>query len=653
MPSSHQLTAIMFADIAGYTATMQEDEALALQLKNKLLRKLETETATHNGRILSFRGDGALCSFSSTIEAVRAAMGVQLEMRKPPVVQLRIGMHTGDVIMDDNDVFGDGVNIASRLESFAVPGSILVSGKVYDDIKNQKDIQTVSLGMFRFKNVKDDTEIFAVSNAGLVTPDKNSLEGKGERITIEKEWRRCILVLPFVNMSNEPGQEYFSDGLTEELISKLAALSDIRVISRTTSMQYKNQEKDAKTIARENEVHYIVEGSVRRYGNNLRITAQLIDADNDAHLWAESYNGTIDDIFDIQEKVSEKIVRELKIQLTKEEQDFLQKHYTENSEAYQYYLKGRSLWKNRNEEDLKSALAWFEKALEKDAGYALAWTGLADTYSLMGEYSNVSRRILFPKQMAAINKALEIDNRISEAHISLATSLMLNEWDWKNSEKEFKIGLELNPKYATGHHWYGEWLLFTGKTEEAFDEINLAMTLDPVSPGILKDKGIFYYYNRQYTQAINMGLMTLELRENFTPAHRLLSLAYAASGMFDEAIEANRHWGENTGNAIKTEIALAEIYALAGRRDEAKSILQKTQELVTPNDNRGIALVYAALKEADMVFTWLEKSYASHEESLCNLMVDSKWDAFRTDARFTALLKKIGLLQYQVGKANQ
>ena len=643
MLSSHQLTAIMFADIAGYTAMMQEDETLALQLRNKLLQKLEAETAAHNGRILSFMGDGGLCSFSSAIEAVRAALAVQLYMRQEPLVPLRIGMHTGDVVIKGNDIFGDGVNIASRLESFAVPGSILVSAKVYDDIKNQKDIQTVSLGKFRLKNVKEEAEIFAISNAGLIVPDKNSLEGKGERVTSE-QWRRCILVLPFINMSNEAGQEYFSDGLTEELISKLSALSDIHVISRTTSMRYKNQEKDTKTIARENEVHYIVEGSVRKYNNNLRITAQLIDADNDAHLWAESYNGTIDDIFDIQEKVSEKIVKELRIQLTKEEQDFLQKHYTENTEAYQYYLKGRSLWKKRNEADLQSAITYFEKALEKDAGYALAWTGLADTYSLLGEYSNISRRTLFPKQMAAINKALEIDNRISEAHISLAISLMLNEWDWKNSEKEFKIGLELNPKYATGHHWYGEWLLFTGHVSEAFDEINIAITLDPVSPGIVKDKGIFYYYNGQYNQAVNIGRMTLELRENFTPAHRLLSLAYAALGRFDEAMEANRLWGENTGNKIKTDIALAEIYALAGRREEAKAILQEAEALITSNDNRGVALVYAALNDADSAFKWLEKSYASHEESLCSIKIDAKWNAFRSDARFTALLNKIGLL---------
>src|SRR6185369_8951217 len=187
--------------------------------------------------------------------------------------------------------------------------------------------------------------------------------------------------------------------------------------------------------------------------------------------------------------------------------------------------------------------------------------------------TNISRRELFPKQMAAVNKALELDNRLGEAHISLAISLMLNEWDWKNSEKEYKLGIELSPNYATGHHWYGEWLLFKGKVEEAFDEINIAVELEPLSPGILKDKGIFYYYRKQYNQAINMGLMTLEVKPDFAPAYRLLSLSYAGLKMFDEAISNNERWRELTGNKVKTDIALAEIYALADRQEEARKII--------------------------------------------------------------------------------
>jgi adenylate cyclase len=642
MSQSRQLAAIMFADIAGYTALMQEDEFLALQLRHKLQKKLEDEVAKHQGRILEFKGDGALCSFTSSIEAVQAALALQVDMQTTPIVPLRIGMHTGDVMLDENNIYGDGVNIASRIESFAVPGSIFISGKVYDDIKNQKDLQTVSLGKYLLKNVKDQVEIFAISNPGIKIPDPKMLEGKGERVH-----QKCILVLPFVNMSNDAEQEYFSDGLTEELISSLSRIKEMRVISRTTSMKYKGTNKDISTISRENGASYIMEGSVRKHGRDIRITAQFIEAKHDIHLWSETYRGTLDDIFDIQEKVASKIVDALRMQLTGDEKNTLQKRYTENTEAYQLYLKGRYFWNKRNEEGLKAAIRFFEKAIEKDPDYALAWSGIADTYSLMGEYTNISRRQLFPKQIAAVNKALEIDSQLAEPHISLGISLMLNDWDWDNSAKEFRIGIALNPNYATGHHWYAELLMFTGHISEAFSEICLAVDLDPVSQGILKDKGIFYYYNRQYDEAIDIAKKTLELDANFAPAHRLLSLACQGKKMFDEAIAENDLWGNITGNKVKTDVALAQIFAAAGRKEEAIKIIRQvlSNKIFSANDYRGVALIYASLGETDTAFEWLDKSYQMHEESLCSLKVDPKFDVLRTDERFNALLKKINLLK--------
>ncbi len=644
MSLSRQLAAIMFTDIAGYTAMMQEDETLALQLRNKLRVNLEEQVSLEHGRILEFRGDGALCYFTCTIEAVRSAIALQLEMQSVPIVPLRIGMHTGDVILEGNNIYGDGVNIASRMESFAIPGSIFISGRVYDDIKNQNDIQAISLGKFILKNVKEPVEMFAISNKGIIVPDKNNLTGKGKKIVENQPKERSVVVLPFVNMSNDSEQEYFSDGLTEELIANLSKLNEMRVISRTTSMQYKGSKKDIKTIRKETSVNYIMEGSVRKHGNNLRITAQLLDANEDVHLWAETFRGTVDDIFDIQEMVSEKIVEALRIQLTKDEQVMLEKRYTDDIGAYQLYLKGRHFWKQRNEEGLKSAIGYFEKALEKDPDYALAWAGLADTYSIMGEYTNISRRELYPKQMAAVNKALEIDSRLGEAHVSLGISLMLNEWDWKNAEKEFKLGIELNPKYANGRHWYAELLLFLGRTEEAFREISLAVELDPVSQGILKDKGIFYYYTGQYSKAIDTAIMTLELDRNFVPAYRLLSLAYQGMKMYDEAIAENRRWGELNGNKIKTDVSLAEIYAVAGRKEDSKKLIDKIEgKKLSANDYRGMAQVYVALGENDNAFMWLEKSYQHHEESLCSLKIDPKMSPLRNDPRFNSMLRKIGL----------
>jgi adenylate cyclase len=640
MSQTRQLAAIMFADIVGYTAIMQEDESKATLLRNKLENKLKQEVKDHHGTILQFMGDGAMCRFSSSTEAVRAALALQLEMQAPPIVPLRIGMHTGDVMMEGNTVYGDGVNIASRLETFAVPGSIFISAKVYDDIKNQKDLQTISLGKFALKNVKVPIEIFAISNDGIKVPEPGSLEGKGEKVKQE-----CMLVLPFVNMSNDVDQEFFSDGLTEELISSLSKLKNIKLISRTTSMKYKNSNKDIKEISQETGAHFVMEGSVRKQGNNLRITAQFVNAVRDIHIWSETYRGTMDDIFNIQEMVAAKIVDALKIELTKDEQTILQKRYTENIEAYQLYLQGRYFWNKRDEEGLQTAIGFFEKALEKDPQYALAWSGIADTYSLMGEYTNISRRIILPKQRAAVNRALEIDDRLGEAHISLAISLMLNEWEWQKSEKEFKLGLQLSPNYSTGHHWYSEWLLFTGNTVEAFMEISRAVELDPVSPGILKDKGIFYYYTRQYDKAIDMGLMTLELHPNFSTAHRLLSLCYTEKKQFDEAIAENRLWGEFTGNALKTEVALARIYAAEGRMNEAKKIVEKinVNQFYGGNDFRSMALVYAAMGEIDYAFEWLERSYQMNEESLCSIKIDPKLDGLRSDARYNSLLQKVGL----------
>ena len=642
MATTRQLTAIMFADIVGYTALMERDESLAMGFRERLKSKLDEIVNEHGGRVLEFRGDGALCSFSSTLGSVKAATALQLDMQMPPTVPLRIGIHTGDVIVDDKSIYGDGVNIASRMESFAVAGSIFISSKAYDDIKNQKEVSAVSMGRYLLKNVKEQMEIFAISNPGINIPDISILEGKGEIVR-----QKCILVLPFVNMSNDPEQEYFSDGLTEELIASLSRLKDTKVISRTTSMKYKGTNKDTKTIGKETGADYIMEGSVRTAGNNLRITAQFIDACRDIHLWAQSFRGTLDDIFDIQEDVATKIAEALRLQLSSEEKNTLQKRYTDDSEAYRSYLQGIYFWKQRNENSLNSAIKHFEKALEKDPDYALAWAGIADTYSLMGEYTNISRRDLLNKQMDAVHKALELDPQLAEAHVSLAISLMLNEWDWAGAEREFKIGLKLNPKYATGHHWYAELLLFQGKIEEAFKEINIAVDLDPVSQGILKDKGIFQYYMKQYDEAIKTALITLELDPRFVPVHRLLSLAYTGKGMYEDAIRENKRWGELTGNKVKTDVALAYILATEGKIDEAKKIVEETgtKNMLSSNDYRGVALVFVAIDEKETAFEWLEKSYQRHEESLCSIGIDPKFDMLRDDPRFKELIRNIGLIQ--------
>ena len=473
--------------------------------------------------------------------------------------------------------------------------------------------------------------------------------GEGERVSQIQPapFLSSIAVLPFANLSAEKDNEYFSEGLTEEIIMNLSKLQVLKVITRGSTMRYVKEGKTHKQIASDLGVQYLLEGSVRRYGSDLRITAQLVDAFRDEYIWAETYRGTMKDIFDIQERVAAEIAQALQIRLSPDERLNLKKRPTENTGAYQLYLQGRFFWNKRSEEGLTTAIRYFEQAIEKDPNYAVAWAGIADSYSLLGEYGNVPRRELYPKARAAVNKALEIDNRLAEVHTSLASILMLSEWDWANSEKEFKLALELNPNYATAHHWYSQWMLNMGRLEESLRMISRAAELDPVSQAILKDHGLAFYYDRQYDEAVAMARKTLELDPNYAAAHRLLSLAYQGKGLFAEAIVENQRWGELTGNKVEIAVTTAQLYAVSGRLEDAKRLVEQVQrdKLVTDQVYRGMALVYTALGEIDMAFTCLGESYERHEEAILTLKVDPKADPLRSDPRFVTLLRKIGIVE--------
>ncbi len=478
-------------------------------------------------------------------------------------------------------------------------------------------------------------------NAVLVQTQDIRISGENQPTSV----LNSIAVLPFYNMGSGEHNDYFSEGLTEEIIMNLSKLKMLRVVARGSAMRYVIEGKSHKQAADELGVQYLLEGSVRRQGKDLRITAQLIDTVNDSYLWSETYRGTLEDIFEIQEKVATEIVSALEIRLSPDEKQNLKKRYTENTEAYQLYLQGRFFWNKRSEEGMKTAIKYFEMAIKKDEQYALAWAGIADSYSLLGEFGNIPRKELYPKAEAAVNRALEIDDQLAEAHTSLASLLMLKKWDWATAEKEFKIALELNPNYATTHHWFSNWFLGMGRLKEALRMIRRAAELDPVSQAIQKDVGLVLYYDRQYDGAIEMANKTLELDPNYSAAYRLLSLAYDGKQMFDKAIAANQSWGKLTGNQIETELALAYLHAVSGNRDEARQIVDaiEQEKAKFANYYRGLALVYAALGDDDMTFKLLEKSYKMREESLLNLKVDPKLERLHPDSRFIALLRKIGV----------
>ncbi|MGA9121332.1 MAG: tetratricopeptide repeat protein, partial [Bacteroidota bacterium] len=456
---------------------------------------------------------------------------------------------------------------------------------------------------------------------------------------------KSIAVLLFSDISPEKDNKYFSDGLTEEIIAKLSRLQKVKIVSRNSVMHYERAGKTTRQIADELHVQYLLEGSVRKHGQSLRITTHLIDANQDAYLWAETYNGTMEEIFDIQEDVAGRIVKALKVRLSPDDRRTLKRRATDNTGAYQLYLKGRFFWSKRTKEGLSAAIRYFEEAIEKDPRFAPAWAGIADAYLLLTDYGSTPRKEAYAKAKAAVYKALEIDDRLAEAHASLGLLAMLTEWDWSAAEKEFNLAIDASPNYATAHHWYAEWLSMHERLKEAIAEISRAVELDPLSPAALKDYGMIQYYGREYDGAVEYARKALELDPDFALAHRVLSLAYQAKGMYGEALAEHELWTQKSDRGPEETAALAQCYAVAGRKEEARELLGRCppRESAGGNLARGIALVYVALGENDQAFAWLERAYETKAEALGMLRVDPKLDPLRSDVRFASLLARVGL----------
>jgi serine/threonine protein kinase/Flp pilus assembly protein TadD len=454
-----------------------------------------------------------------------------------------------------------------------------------------------------------------------------------------------IAVLPFQDIGPEQSERYFSDGLREEIVAKLSRLRKVRIVSHASAMNYDQAGKTVKRIAAELGAQFLLQGSVRRQGNAFRITTHLVDGFQETHLWSETYDGTMNQIFDIQEDVAQRITKALRVRLSPDEKRTLRRKPTLNSEAYQLYLKGRFFWNKRNKEDLFTSIRYFEDAVDRDPRFALAWVGLSDAYSLLNDYEDVKGKETLLKARQAVERALKLDERLAEAHASLGIILMLRDWDWSGAEKEYKLAIRLNPNYATAHHWYSEWCVCRGKIGEAIAEISRAVEIEPLSAAIQKDKGMILYYSRDYDGAIEWARKALELNPAFASPHRLLSMAYQAKRMHNEAIEENQKWRESAGNEMEASAAHAHCLAVAGRVSEARQMLESILRSKSAGGNlyRGIALVYAAMGDNDNAFSWLEKGFAVMADSLCMTKVDPKLDSLRADSRYTDLIRRVGL----------
>jgi TolB-like protein/DNA-binding winged helix-turn-helix (wHTH) protein/Flp pilus assembly protein TadD len=454
-----------------------------------------------------------------------------------------------------------------------------------------------------------------------------------------------LAVLPLENLSGDASQNYFADGMTDELITDLAQISALRVISRTSVMAYKGARKPLPQIARELNVDAVIEGTVLRSGGQVRITAQLIDASTDKHLWSQSYEGELRDTLALQSRVASAIADKIRINLTPREQAALKNVEVVNPEAYESYLKGRYFWNKRTADGLKVALAYFKQATEEDPKYAKAYSGLADTYALLGDwqYAVMTPKEAFPKAKAAAIHALELDDTLGEAHNSLAFVLDGFDWDLDAGGKEFQRAIELNPGYATAHHWYAWHLSLLGRFDEAITEMKKAENLDPLSLIINADLAELLGLAHYYDDSIRQSLKTIEMDPNFALAHNQLAQAYLQKHMYAEAV-AELQKAVGLSKDSPTCIAnLARAYVASGKRGEAVKLLDdlKRRSSTGYSNASEIAMIYASLGDPDQAMHWLEKGF--EERFNPGVLLRPGFDPLRADPRFEDLRRRIGL----------
>jgi len=494
--------------------------------------------------------------------------------------------------------------------------------------------------------VTASTTILVIASALYLVPRLVKFRAKGTTITPVATAIRSIAVLPLVNLSSDPGQEYFSDGLTDELITSLAQIGSLQVISRTSVIGYKHSVKKAPEIGAELHVDSIVEGTIERVSDRVRIRVQLIRASTDQHIWAESYDRELKDILQLESDVAHEIAQQIG-HAASEQPGRLASERPVSTEAHENYLRGRYRWNQRSESGLRAAINHFQKAIEFEPGYAQAYAGIADAYIMMANWGFMPASEGYPKAEAAARKALELNDQLAEAHTSLAYANFLYDWDWPGAEKRFRRAIELNPNYATAHHFYSVYLMASGRHLEAQAEIKRARELDPLSIIINSVVGWIYYEGRQYPQAIRECEKTFEMDPNYVPALLDLGSVYLRTGEYDKAIaqfERAKNVGENKGAALSH---LAQAHAMSGNRAEARKILLALQKPSAPKfvSAWDFAHIHVALGENSKALEFLEKAADEHFGWVVILAADPAFDPLRAEPRFKALQQRVHVPQ--------
>lgn len=637
-----RLAAIMFTDMVGYTALTQSNESQAMGVLERHNRLLRPFFPRFHGREVKTIGDSFLVEFESALDATRCAVDIQTYLhdynsssKDEWKVKLRIGIHLGDVIHQRNDVFGDAVNIASRIQPLAQPEGVCVSQQVYDQVRNKLERSLIPLGPVQLKNVEGSVDVYRVEMPWEEERGHDMLTG------------RRVAVLPLANMSPDPNDEYFSDGLTEELISTLSKIGELRVISRTSVMQYKDKSKSIRDIGRELGAGTILEGSVRKAGDKVRVTIQMIEGASDLHLWSESYDRELKDIFAIQSDIAQQVASALRVRLLSNEKKDIERKPTENMQAYQLYLQGIYHLNRETREDAAKALGYLQKATGLDPNFALAYASISDYYHTASHYNWLSPEDAFPKMKEFATRALELDSRLAEGHASLGAVYFHYDWNWREAEKEFARAIELKPSYDGAYSMYYYLLAVMGRYPESYEIAKRGAEASPqfgvrgwgsALAGALLRMG-------RASEAVTRVEELVAQDPDYAGLHSFLGIVYFEAGRTGDAISELRKAVDLSKGEQNFKAGLASVLAIDGQKEEATSILRNLEEASkkTYVSDVSLACILHCLGRKDEAFDHIEKAFARKAIDLPDVRTDPVFSRLRSDPRWESVEARMGL----------
>ena len=638
-----RLSAIMFTDMVGYTALMQEDESRATALRDRHRTVLREGIESHQGEILQFYGDGTLSVFPSAVQAVDAAVDIQRRFQLAPPIPVRVGLHIGDIVHDQDGVHGDGVNVAARVQGLAVPGSVLISGGVNEELKNHPRLPTRALGEFELKNVQKPVSIHAVVASTLAVPSPADLSSSGNQA------KKSIAVLPFVSMSSDLENEYFTDGITEEILNALVKFDDLMVTARTSSFVFKGRHEDVREIGRALNVGAVLEGGVRKAGNRVRITAQLVDTADGYHVFSNSYDRVLEDIFAVQDEIAHTIARELRVLFPAPGIQTPAKvgKPTESSEAYSLYLRGLHCWNQWTPNTTQDALRHFRDALSLDPDFALAHTGVARCYTHLGAIGRLRSEEAYPAAQEAAQRAIELNPEIAESHVSLGLVRLFYDWDLAGARSCLEHAIELNPGSAEAHHWAGYCYMASGHFDQLIETTQVAASLDPLSLIALDALGRANVLAGRPREGLIHYDRALDIKPTFRTAIEGRAFAYDRMGEHDRAIEEYLRYRALTPGGVGGLGGAVYLFARAGRMEEALGYLADLEELertspeLTPHVDFTGAL--AALGRVDEAVDRLERAIEARVGAVVFIRHGFFWKNLHPDSRMEDMLSAVGL----------